>query len=130
MLKEGIVESDVLWGVNVVKDKAHMTDLERQHMPVIEAPPKVYKHEHFEVKVDVGNLLEHPNEPAHFIEWIELYIGDTFVGRENYSGGISYPEALFKLKMDHAKGPLKAWAKCNLHGLWTAEKEIEIIDIG
>jgi superoxide reductase len=124
MSKEWTCNEDVLCGINEPKDKGNLTDLEKKHFPVIEAPEKVKKDESFEVKIEVGRLLAHPNESAHFIEWIELYCGDTFLGRVGYSGGVSYPEAVFKVKLSHAHGPLRVWEKCNLHGLWESTKEI------
>lgn len=126
MEKTWTCEEDMLCGVNEPKDKSNLTDLEKKHTPVITAPDKVKKAEPFEVKIEVGKLLAHPNEPAHFIEWIELYCGDTFLGRTSYSGGVSSPLAFFKVKLSHAHGPLKVWAKCNLHGLWESIKEISV----
>lgn len=119
-------QEDILCGVNEPKDKDNLSDLEKKHIPVIYAPEKVKKNEPFEVKIEVGKLLAHPNEPGHFIEWIELYSGDTFLGRVHYNGGATYPTALFKVKLTHAHGPLKAWGKCNLHGLWESTKEISV----
>jgi len=119
-------KEDILCGVNVPKDRNNLTDLEKKHIPVITAPEKATKNEPFEVKIEIGKLLEHANEPAHFIEWIELYSGDTFLGRVHFSGGASYPQASFKVKLSHAHGPLKVWEKCNLHGLWENTKEIRV----
>ncbi len=119
-------EKDILCGVNQPEDEKEMTDLEKKHVPVIEAPEKVLKDSPFEVKVETGKLVAHPNEPAHFIEWVELYCGDTFLGRVHYSSGVSYPTAVFKVKLSHAHGPLKVWSKCNIHGLWEAEKSISV----
>lgn len=119
-------EEDILCGVNEPKDRNNLTDLEKKHIPVIEAPARVKQDGIFDVKVEVGKLLAHPNEPGHFIEWIELYSGDTFLARTNYSGGASYPAAFFKVKLSHAHGPLKVWAKCNLHGLWETTKDISV----
>lgn len=126
MAKEWTCNEDILCGVNEPKDRNNLTDLEKKHIPVIDAPDSVKKDEPFEVKVEVGRLLAHPNEPAHFIEWIELYSGDTFLGRIHYSGGASYPTAVFKVQLSHAHGPLKIWAKCNLHGIWETTKEINV----
>ncbi len=126
MEKTWTCEEDMLCGVNEPKDKSSPTDLEKKHIPVIEAPDKVNKDEAFEVKIEVGKLLAHPNEPAHFIEWIDLYCGDTFLGHANFSGGASFPQACFKIKLSHAHGPLKVWEKCNLHGLWESTKEIKV----
>jgi len=119
-------EQDILCGVNLPKDAANLTDLEKKHTPVISAPDKAGKDEVFEIKVEVGKLLAHPNEAAHSIEWIELYCGDTFLGRVQFSGGSSFPLAVFSVKLSHAHGPIKAWTKCNLHGLWEGTKDINI----
>lgn len=126
MEKTWTCQEDILCGVNEPKDKGSPTDLEKKHIPVIEAPDKFKKDEPFVVKVEVGKLLAHPNEPAHFIEWIELYCGDTFLGRTSLSGGTSYPTVIFQVKLSHSHGPLKAWAKCNIHGLWEGIKTITV----
>lgn len=121
-------EEDMLCGINVPKDEKNLTDLEKKHSSVIEAPPEIDQNETFEVDIRVGGIdgVEHPNEPVHFIEWVELYSGDTFLGRCIYSGGTSYALAKFKVKLSHAHGPLKIWAKCNIHGLWESIKDIEV----
>ena len=119
-------QEDILCGVNEPKDKDNPSDLEKKHIPVIYAPERVKKNEPFEVKIEVGKLLAHPNEPGHFIEWIELYSGDTFLGRAHYGGGATYPITMFKVKLSHAHGPLKVWGKCNLHGLWESTKKISV----
>ncbi len=125
--KEYSCDNDILCGVNKPKDISNMTDFEKKHIPVITAPDKVNKNEEFDVIVEVGKLFPHPNEPGHFISWIELYSGDTFLARAYFSGGTSSPKVLFRVKLSHAHGFLKAWAMCNLHGLWQGEKPIEII---
>ena len=119
-------DDDILCGVNLPKDSKNLTDLEKKHIPVIETIDKVKKDEPFAVTIGVGKILAHPNEPAHFIEWIELYCGDTFLGKAHYSGGVSFPQAVFNVKLNHAHGPLKVWAKCNIHGLWESTKEITV----
>jgi superoxide reductase len=129
MLKKSYsCEDDILCGVNVPKDENNLEDLEKKHLPVIEAPNTVKADEEFEVNIHVGGIdgVQHPNEPGHFIEWVELYSGDTFIGKQLLSGGTSYPVAKFKLKLSHARGPLKVRQKCNLHGLWEAKKDITV----
>lgn len=123
MTKSRVCEEDVLCGINVPADRFNLTDLESEHFPGIESPETVKKNEYFEVRIE---LPAHPNEPEHFIEWIELYSGDTFLGRAQFSGGSSFPQALFRVRLTHAEGPLKAWAKCNIHGLWESVREITI----
>lgn len=121
-------EQDILCGVRMPKDMNALTELEQKHLPVITAPARVKRDEVFEVTIEVGKLKPHPNEPAHFIEWIELYSGDTFLFRINLSGSLTQPKVTLPARLTHAHGPLKAWEKCNLHGLWEATKEIEVQD--
>ncbi|MFH1782190.1 MAG: class II SORL domain-containing protein [Candidatus Omnitrophota bacterium] len=119
---------DILCGVNVPKDKNNLVDLEKKHLPVISAPEKVKKDEPFEIAINIGGIdgVNHPNEAAHSIEWIEVYCGETFLGRASFSGGTSYGVAKFKVKLTHAHGPIKVLAKCNLHGIWENKKEITV----
>jgi superoxide reductase len=119
-------QEDLLCGVNDPQVRDDLDHLAVQHTPLIDAPDRIKKDEYFEVNVMIGRLQDHPNEPDHFIEWIELYAGDTFLGRSQFNGGSSYPESSFMVKMTHAQGPLKVWAKCNRHGLWRSTKEIWI----
>ena len=119
-------EQDILCGVRLAKDLNALSELEQKHLPVISAPQKVKKGEAFEVTIEVGKYKAHPNEPGHFIEWIELYSGDTFLFRVSLSGSLSQPKVTIPVKLTHAHGPLKARAKCNLHGLWEGTKDIEV----
>ena len=121
-------EDDVLCGINKAKSEnvEEMTDLEKKHTPVIEAPGKVKKGEPFEVLVEVGRHLKHPNENAHFIEWIELYSGETFLARVELEPKLSGPKVKFTVALDYAH-PLIAKDRCNLHGLWYSfPVEIEV----
>ncbi len=126
MEKKWTCQEDILCGVNEPKDKNNLVDLEKKHLPIIEAPKEGKKDELFNITIEVGKLLAHPNEAGHFIEWIELYCGDTFLVRASFSGGASSPKISIPIKLSHAHGPLKAWSKCNLHGLWEVTKEIKI----
>ena len=121
-----VCENDILCGVNLPKDKSALTELEQKHLPVISAPDTVKRGESFDVTVEVGKLKVHPNEAAHFIEWIELYCGDTFLFRIGLSGSLTSPKVTVPVKLSHAHGPLKVWAKCNLHGLWEGVTDIKI----
>lgn len=113
-------EGDIFCGVNTVKDKENMSDLEKKHTPVIYAPEKVSKGELFEVMVEVGRYMKHPNTTGHFIQWIELYSGNTLLGRTEFVPEFSDPKVkiLVLLKHEH---PLIAIGRCNLHGIWSSE---------
>jgi len=127
-LTEVQCEEDLFCGVNVVKDAENMTDLEKKHLPVITAPESVKKGESFEVRVEVGKLLEHPNEPGHHIEFIELYVDHTYLARLDLTAQRTCPVMKVCVSLDHMHGKLRAFGRCNLHGIWEADSEIEATD--
>ena len=121
-------EIDLFCGVNWVKDPDNMTELEMKHVPVITAPRSVGKGERFEVTVEMGKLMEHPNEPGHFIDFIELYAGHTYLARMDFTPKITGPSMTVSVALDHIHGELRAFGHCNLHGTWVGSAEIEITD--
>lgn len=75
-----------------------------KHVPVVEKVGDGYR-------VKVGSVA-HPMEAKHYIEWVELVVGDK-VHRQFLNPGDA-PEALFKVNgvPDYAR------EYCNIHGLW------------
>lgn len=126
-MSEESCEDDLFCGVNTpsTDNPEEMDALGKKHAVVINAPDEVEENEPFEVEVKVGEYKEHPNEPGHFIEWMELYSGETFLARLSLTPEKSHYVMKTTVKLDHSH-PLKAWAKCNLHGLWEGSKEIEV----
>lgn len=119
-------EDDLFCGVNRAEtDKPEeMEALEKKHTPVIKAPEQVKSGKEFEVVVKLGEYKDHPNEHNHFIQWVELYSGDTFLGRQEFASARANPIANFRVELDHIRD-LKAVAHCNLHGTWENERELE-----
>ncbi|MEF9933816.1 MAG: desulfoferrodoxin [Clostridium sp.] len=76
-----------------------------KHVPVIEKVDGG-------VRVNVGSV-DHPMEDVHFIEWIELHVGEEVYVK--YLKPSEKPEAFFKI--ENADGAV-AKAYCNLHGYW------------
>lgn len=100
----------------------------RKHTPVVEAPANVKKGEWFEVKVTVGKDIAHPNTKEHWIEFISLWAGDFRVARVDFEPERAASEVVFKVKLEKTTA-LKAFAYCNLHGLWQSEdKTVEVED--
>jgi superoxide reductase len=66
--------------------------------------------------VKVGSVA-HPMEEKHYIEWIEVMIGDVVLTKMLKPG--QAPEAEFCIC--GLKGDIKVREYCNLHGLWTAK---------
>ena len=77
-----------------------------KHVPVIEKIDGG-------VKVKVG-AAAHPMEEKHYIEWIEIIVGDMVCSQFLKPGDA--PEAAFKIEADI--GNVTARAYCNLHGHW------------
>ncbi len=75
-----------------------------KHVPIVEKTPEGFK-------VKVGDVA-HPMEEKHYIEWIELIVGDKAY-RQFLNPGDA-PEAVFNVQADQAT----AREFCNLHGLW------------
>lgn len=119
---------DIFCGVNTVANVKQASDLEKKHLPIITAPESVAKGKCFEVTVEVGKLLAHPNEPGHFIEFIELYAGDTYLARMDFTAKTTCPIMKTCISLDHAHGKLRAFTRCNLHGTWENEVNIEVTE--
>lgn len=119
-------EKDLFAQINQIADPANPTDLEKKHTPVISAPAKVKANACFEVTVEVGKLLAHPNETKHFIEFIELYAGHIYLARLDLTAVTTCPVMKVCVQLPKNLGPLRAFQRCNLHGVWTAEKAITV----
>jgi len=96
----------VCCGVEMVKVTENTVDASKEkHIPVIERLPNG-------IKVTVGGVL-HPMEEKHFIEWIELIVGDEIL-RQYLKPG-QPPVAIFE---GVKAATVVAREYCNLHGLW------------
>ncbi len=93
--------------INTAKDADNLEGLELSHVPQIMV-------EEGGVRIRVG-ANAHPMLLEHFIEWIELYADGNLAGRIELKPG-DEPAAFFNKPADARE--LKAWAACNLHGLW------------
>jgi superoxide reductase len=76
-----------------------------KHLPVL-------SFEGDELKVTVGEIL-HPMSEEHYIEWIELIIGDKV--ERVYLKPTDSPEAIFKY---NGEPNYIVRTYCNIHGLW------------
>ena len=121
-------QEDLFCGVNVIKDPDNMADLEKKHLPIITAPKSITKGECFEVIVEVGKLMQHPNEPAHHIEFIELYVDHTYLARMDFTAKTTCPTMKVCVELEHNYRKLRAFEHCNLHGTWESDADIEVTD--
>ena len=127
-----------------IKDLFQTADWKKEkHVPVIEAPDKMKRGEEVKVTVSVGKEIPHPNKTEHHIVWINMYFHPSkekfpyHLGKFEFSShGASTqgpdtstvytkPYATFIFKTEK-NGTLLAVSYCNIHGLWTSAKDIEV----
>jgi superoxide reductase len=125
------VDKDLWKGINRLKNPENETVLEKLHVPVITAPQKVKAGEIFNVRVVIGKEL-HPMGPTHWIEYLQLSIGNEPAGTIMYrSHGYMKPDNTFSVVPgDDMKGKtisLVATLKCNLHGIWQHYMNVEVV---
>ena len=118
-------DKDILSGVNTPEDINNPTDMEKKHTPIIDAPDSASIGQPITVAVEVGKLLKHPNEPAHHIEWIDLYEDKLYLARTDFTGGKVNPKITFEVCLK-TSGNLRAFARCNLHGVWEGSRKINV----
>jgi len=110
-------DAPVLAGINKIEDLEAAGDFEKKHTPYIECDRQG---DRVHVTVKVGHWVSHPNQPDHYIEWIEVHAAGAPVARFDLSAVAVDPAVTCVLNV--APGtPLSAMESCNLHGLWVAE---------
>ena len=127
-----MVDQSLFTGINRVKDPAKKTNLEKSHAPVLTAPSTVKAGEPFSVEVSVGEHL-HDMGPAHWIEYVELNLGNEPAGRIDFQPkGVLKPKVVFTVVVPKETAPtgkltLLAHQRCNLHGLWEGSLDISVM---
>ena len=123
---------ETLWqGINRVKNPADETGLEKLHSPVIKAPDSVKAEEVFPVEVAIGRV-PHPMGPTHWIEHLQLNIGNEPAGNVIFrSHGYVKAASAFNVVLGNGlKGKtisLIVQIKCNLHGIWQNYADIKVV---
>ncbi|MGC9529814.1 MAG: class II SORL domain-containing protein [Candidatus Bipolaricaulaceae bacterium] len=127
-----------------IGEKIQAADWQKEkHVPVIECPDRVKAGEFTPVKVSLGKAVAHPNTTEHHIRWIAAYFspdGHKFayelgkfqfaahgeaVAGPNEGPVHTHHEVTFAFKTTEP-GTLHAVAYCNIHGLWEAERRVEL----
>jgi superoxide reductase len=113
-----------------------------KHVPVIEIPEVIKPNEMFEVKVQVGKEIAHPNTTEHHIAWIRVYFmpeGEKFIydialfdfnahgaSTKGANEGTVYTHHAGCTQMKTGQpGRLYAVSYCNIHGLWESNLEVK-----
>jgi len=110
-------DAPILAGVHTVADLDSAGDFEKKHTPHI-ACTRV--DDRVVVEVTVGHSVTHPNQPDHFIEWVEIHAAGAPIARFDFSAVAVDPKVTAVLNIDEGTA-LVAMESCNLHGVWAAE---------
>lgn len=115
-------------GLNRLTNREDPSVGEKKHVPGIESPDKVYQGNWFNVKVNVGFMMEHPSTSGHWITMIKLLVDGKEIVKTNFNvGGVSTPAATFRIRLDKTSS-IEAIENCNLHGTWVSNPvEIKVI---
>lgn len=117
--------------MNRAANLMNLTELEKKHLPHIGIPVKVAAREPFDIEIEVGRRLKHPNEPGHYIQWIELYADDVFLARTDLTPQLTEPKTVFTIRLDNVGSvKLRAVSRCNLHGLWEVMGTVTVLPPG
>jgi len=105
-------------------DPAQMSVLEQMHVPVIELPDSVAPCEMFPVTVKVGQV-PHGMEPRHYVQFVDLYAGATFMARASFTPTGPKPKIMYYLALGESTS-LRAIAFCTQDGFWESERWINV----
>lgn len=105
-------------------DPTSLTEREERHVPVIEAPEGVTAGQMFPVTVKVGRV-PHRLESDHFVQFIDLYADEAFLGRVTFTPLVLMPKVTCFLALEEST-TLRAVAFCNMHGFWESRQWIRV----
>ena len=98
----------------------------KKHVPVItvQGDPKVGQP--FTVNIKVGEA-PHVMENGHFIQFVDLYCGHIYISRVDFTAELNKAEVSLSVVLHHeGKKTLRAFSRCNLHGIWEGSKDVNV----
>lgn len=122
-----MAEKNFFLGMNRPEDSSNLNETEKKHIPVIKAPDNIKAGEPFEVTVTIGTI-PHVMDPAHHIQWIDLYAGENYLAKVILTPGLTKPRTTLTVVLDSlGKTSLRAVERCNIHGLWENISTISVV---
>ncbi len=109
-------------------DKEAKKDYIDRHSAFVHCESSAKKGEKFKVKVKVGDEYAHPDDFDHYIAYVQLWNGETFLAEATFTAGAlgnapGHVEVDFYI-VPTKKMKLTAMAYCTKHGLWQSEEVV------
>jgi superoxide reductase len=104
-----------------------------RHTPHVICDDTARRGEKFRVRVKLGDQYTHPDDPDHYISYIQLWNRETFLAEVHFTPGMlgnnpGHAEVDFFL-IPKASMNLAAMAVCTKHGLWQSDsREVKVTD--
>jgi len=107
-------------------DKEAKKDYIDRHSAFVHCENSATKGEKFKVKVKVGDEYAHPDDFDHYIAYVQLWNGETFLAQANFEAG-TLGSMAGQVEIDfyivpNKKMKLTAMAYCTKHGLWQSDE--------
>lgn len=107
-------------------DRETKKDYIDRHSAFVHCDKQAKAGEKFKVKIKIGDQYKHPDDPDHYIAWLQLWNGEKMLAQANFIEGALGNQA-GNLEVDFYIVPknnmkLIAHAFCTKHGLWQSEE--------
>lgn len=107
-------------------DRETKKDYIDRHSAFVHCNKQTKAGEKFKVKIKIGDQYKHPDDPDHYIAWLQLWNGEKMLAQANFIEGALGNQA-GNLEVDFYIVPknnmkLIAHAFCTKHGLWQSEE--------
>jgi superoxide reductase len=119
--------------VDISKEEKELRkDYFDRHTPVIICDDIATEGEKFKVKVRLGTEYNHPDDPDHFISYVQLWNRETFIAEAHFAPGTlgnkpGHVEVDFYIVPGGVSMNLSAMSTCTKHGLWQSlSREVSI----
>jgi len=123
----------IFTSVDISKEEKEVRkDYFDRHTPHIICASYATEGKKFRVKVQLGTEYTHPDDPDHFINYVQLWNRETFLAEAHFAPGAlgnkpEHVEVDFYIVPGTVTMNLSAMSVCTKHGLWQSEsKEVSI----
>ena len=110
-------DSPVLGGIHRVDDLEAADDFSKKHVPFVEC---ARDGDVCSITIEVGHYFPHPNQPDHWIEYLEVFANGAPIATYDFAAGVVAPKVTCVATLDPGT-PITVFERCNLHGVWATD---------